>query len=217
MSCWDQSADSARHMPRSLWRLCQPIRNVCRSVISSSGTTAHATPRSGCLGTAKRTRHGADRCRASRGDRPVVGRSEHPRAVPEGSRQGGRRVRGGDGRARPGPEDPPVAEAARPAAGALRSRAECRLVVLGRTWSRPARRGVARFGQYLDVARSVACDRDRAWTPLIARGNGGVVLNRIIVPTDGSDYSWRAVAVGDALARQCDDAAQVARGRHLPG
>ncbi len=30
------------------------------------------------------------------------------------------------------------------------------------------------------------------------------MFNRIIVPTDGSDYSWRAVAVGDALARQCD-------------
>jgi nucleotide-binding universal stress UspA family protein len=30
------------------------------------------------------------------------------------------------------------------------------------------------------------------------------VFNRIIVPTDGSDYSWRAVAVGEALARQCD-------------
>jgi nucleotide-binding universal stress UspA family protein len=29
------------------------------------------------------------------------------------------------------------------------------------------------------------------------------VFNRIIVPTDGSDYSWRAVAVGEALARQC--------------
>jgi nucleotide-binding universal stress UspA family protein len=30
------------------------------------------------------------------------------------------------------------------------------------------------------------------------------VFNRIIVPTDGSDYSWRAVGVGEALARQCD-------------
>jgi len=30
------------------------------------------------------------------------------------------------------------------------------------------------------------------------------VFNRIIVPTDGSDYSWRAVAVGEALAKQCD-------------
>ncbi|MGH9132404.1 MAG: universal stress protein [Ilumatobacteraceae bacterium] len=30
------------------------------------------------------------------------------------------------------------------------------------------------------------------------------MFNRIIVPTDGSDYSWRAVAVGEALARQCD-------------
>jgi nucleotide-binding universal stress UspA family protein len=30
------------------------------------------------------------------------------------------------------------------------------------------------------------------------------VFNRIIVPTDGSDYSWRAVPVGEALARQCD-------------
>ena len=30
------------------------------------------------------------------------------------------------------------------------------------------------------------------------------MFNRIIVPTDGSDYSWRAVAVGVALARQCD-------------
>jgi nucleotide-binding universal stress UspA family protein len=30
------------------------------------------------------------------------------------------------------------------------------------------------------------------------------VFNRIIVPTDGSDYSWRAVAVGEAFARQCD-------------
>jgi len=30
------------------------------------------------------------------------------------------------------------------------------------------------------------------------------VFNRIIVPTDGSDYSWRAVAVAEALARQCD-------------
>ena len=30
------------------------------------------------------------------------------------------------------------------------------------------------------------------------------MFNRIIVPTDGSDYSWRAVAVGDALARQCN-------------
>jgi nucleotide-binding universal stress UspA family protein len=29
------------------------------------------------------------------------------------------------------------------------------------------------------------------------------VFNRIIVPTDESDYSWRAVAVGEALARQC--------------
>ena len=29
------------------------------------------------------------------------------------------------------------------------------------------------------------------------------MFNRIIVPTDGSDYSWRAVAVGEALARQC--------------
>jgi nucleotide-binding universal stress UspA family protein len=29
------------------------------------------------------------------------------------------------------------------------------------------------------------------------------VFNRIIVPTDGSDFSWRAVAVGEALARQC--------------
>ena len=28
------------------------------------------------------------------------------------------------------------------------------------------------------------------------------MFNRIIVPTDGSDYSWRAVAVGEALARQ---------------
>ena len=55
------------------------------------------------------------------------------------------------------------------AASALRSRARCRLGGAGRTWSRPARRGVARFGQYLDVARSVACDRDRASTPSIAR------------------------------------------------
>ena len=31
-----------------------------------------------------------------------------------------------------------------------------------------------------------------------------VVFNRIIVPTDGSDYSWRAVTVGAALAQQCD-------------
>jgi nucleotide-binding universal stress UspA family protein len=30
------------------------------------------------------------------------------------------------------------------------------------------------------------------------------VFNRIIVPTDGSDYSWRAVGVGEAFARQCD-------------
>jgi nucleotide-binding universal stress UspA family protein len=30
------------------------------------------------------------------------------------------------------------------------------------------------------------------------------VFNRIIVPTDGSDYSWRAVSVGEAFARQCD-------------
>jgi nucleotide-binding universal stress UspA family protein len=30
------------------------------------------------------------------------------------------------------------------------------------------------------------------------------MFNRIIVPTDGSDHSWRAVAVGDALANQCD-------------
>ena len=30
------------------------------------------------------------------------------------------------------------------------------------------------------------------------------MFNRIIVPTDGSDYSWRAVAVGEAFARQCD-------------
>ena len=29
------------------------------------------------------------------------------------------------------------------------------------------------------------------------------MFNRIIVPTDGSDYSWRAVPVGEALARQC--------------
>jgi nucleotide-binding universal stress UspA family protein len=29
------------------------------------------------------------------------------------------------------------------------------------------------------------------------------VFNRIIVPTDGSDFSWRAVSVGAALARQC--------------
>lgn len=30
------------------------------------------------------------------------------------------------------------------------------------------------------------------------------MFNRIIVPTDGSDYSWRAVGVGEAFARQCD-------------
>ena len=30
------------------------------------------------------------------------------------------------------------------------------------------------------------------------------MFNRIIVPTDGSDYSWRAVTVGEALARQCE-------------
>jgi nucleotide-binding universal stress UspA family protein len=30
------------------------------------------------------------------------------------------------------------------------------------------------------------------------------VFNRIIVPTDGSDYSWRAVGVGESFARQCD-------------
>ena len=30
------------------------------------------------------------------------------------------------------------------------------------------------------------------------------MFNRIIVPTDGSDYSWRAVGVGEAFARQFD-------------
>ena len=30
------------------------------------------------------------------------------------------------------------------------------------------------------------------------------MFTRIIVPTDGSDYSWRAVTVGEAFARQCD-------------
>ena len=30
------------------------------------------------------------------------------------------------------------------------------------------------------------------------------MFERMIVPTDGSDYSWRAVRVGEALARQCD-------------
>ncbi len=30
------------------------------------------------------------------------------------------------------------------------------------------------------------------------------MFTRIIVPTDGSDYSWRAVEVGEAFARQCD-------------
>ncbi len=30
------------------------------------------------------------------------------------------------------------------------------------------------------------------------------MFKRIIVPTDGSDYSWRAVEVGEAFARQCD-------------
>ena len=30
------------------------------------------------------------------------------------------------------------------------------------------------------------------------------MFKRIIVPTDGSDFSWRAVEVGEALARQCD-------------
>ncbi len=30
------------------------------------------------------------------------------------------------------------------------------------------------------------------------------MFNRIIVPSDGSDYSWRAVEVGEAFARQCD-------------
>ena len=30
------------------------------------------------------------------------------------------------------------------------------------------------------------------------------MFNRIIVPIDGSDYSWRAVTVGEALAQQCD-------------
>ena len=29
------------------------------------------------------------------------------------------------------------------------------------------------------------------------------MFTRIIVPTDGSDYSWRAVEVGEAFARQC--------------
>ena len=128
---------------------------------------------------------------------------------PDRSRPGEHRVRGGDERARPGAEGPSVAEAARSATSALRSRGRCRPGGARRTRSRPARRGVARFGQHLDVARSVACDRDRARTSSLAqRGNwpekGGIVFNRIIVPTDGSDYSWRAVAVGDALARQCD-------------
>ena len=30
------------------------------------------------------------------------------------------------------------------------------------------------------------------------------MFKRIIVPTDESDFSWRAVDVGEALARQCD-------------
>lgn len=30
------------------------------------------------------------------------------------------------------------------------------------------------------------------------------MFNRIIVPTDESDYSWRAVTVGEAIAKQCD-------------
>jgi nucleotide-binding universal stress UspA family protein len=51
------------------------------------------------------------------------------------------------------------------------------------------------------------------------------VFNRIIVPTDGSDYSWRAVGIGQALARQCDaplellevvsSAADVERAEHV--
>ena len=32
----------------------------------------------------------------------------------------------------------------------------------------------------------------------------GLVFNRIIVPTDGSDSAWRAVTVGDRLAVECD-------------
>ena len=43
VSCSDRSADSARRTPQFRWRSCQPMRNVCPSVTSSSDTTAHQT------------------------------------------------------------------------------------------------------------------------------------------------------------------------------